>query len=230
MVNATHELSAQHSRSERRRRAPAAIRVLAAGAIPYTEAVEAQERLWDARRRGEIGDTLLLLQHPPVITLGQNGGLEDLRVSIESLQRMGVELHEANRGGRATFHGPGQLVAYPIVKLPDRDVHAYVWKLEETVLRLLSDWGIAAERVEPYPGVWIGVNKIASVGVAVRDDVTTHGLALNVNTDLAGFDLITPCGLPDRGVTSMQAVLGRALPMAEVAEGFVRSFKAVFTG
>lgn len=184
--------------------------------------------MWEARRRDEIGDTVLVLQHPPVITLGQSGGGEDLRLSPAALQRLGVGLYQTNRGGRATYHGPGQLVAYPIVKLFDHDLHAYLWSLEEMLVRLLAEWGIAAGRLERHPGVWVGRDKIAAVGVAVRDDVTTHGLALNVNTDLSYFNLIIPCGLRDHGVTSMRVVLGRAAPMAEVETSFVRALGMVF--
>lgn len=198
--------------------------VIQAGVVPYAEAEELQERLWSARCHEEILDTVLVLQHPPVITLGQSGGLEDVRVSIKQLAARGVELHSTNRGGRATFHGPGQLVVYPIVKLPDRDLHTYLWKLEEAIIRTVSAWGVAADRDERYPGVWVDRDKLAAVGIAVRDDVTTHGAALNVNVDLSYFDLITPCGIADRGVTSMQKLLGRAVPMREVEDEFIRQF------
>lgn len=205
-----------------------AIALIQAGTIPYGHALRLQERLWAARQREEISDTLLLLQHPPVITLGAAGGRKDLHVSIRHLKRLGFEFHETERGGRATYHGPGQLVAYPIMRLPDGDLHVYLWKLEEAVLKLLTDWDIAAGRVERHPGVWVGQDKIAAVGVAVRAGVTTHGLALNVNTDLTHFDLITPCGIQDRDMTSMEAMLGHAVPMAEVEKEFVRTFSAVF--
>ena len=198
--------------------------VIRAGVVPYAEAEQLQERLWSARCHEEILDTVLVLQHPPVITLGQSGGLEDVRVSIKHLAACGVELHSTNRGGRATFHGPGQLVVYPIVKLPDHDLHTYVWKLEEAIIRTVSAWGVAADRDERYPGVWVDLDKLAAVGIAVRDDVTTHGAALNVNVDLSYFDLITPCGIADRGVTSMKKLLGRAVPMREVEDEFIRQF------
>jgi len=198
--------------------------VIQAGVVPYAEAEELQERLWSARCHEEILDTVLVLQHPPVITLGQSGGLEDVRVSIKQLAARGVELHSTNRGGRATFHGPGQLVVYPIVKLPDRDLHTYLWKLEEAIIRTVSAWGVAADRDERYPGVWVDRDKLAAVGIAVRDDVTTHGAALNVNVDLSYFDLITPCDIADRGVTSMQKLLGHTVPMREVEDEFIRQF------
>jgi lipoate-protein ligase B len=207
---------------------PEPVRLITPGVIPYHEALELQERLWDARRQDQCGDILLVLQHPPVITFGLSGGLEDLRVPVEELQARGVEFCEIDRGGRATFHGPGQLVAYPIIKLQNLDLHGYCWKLEEAALRLLSGWGISASRDERYPGVWAGRNKIAAIGVAVRERVTLHGLALNVNTDLSFFNLMTPCGIVGRGVTSMQAVLGHDVPLAEVEKGFVREFSIVF--
>lgn len=208
--------------------AQCALEVIKAGLLPYGEALRLQESLCQRRNQDEIGDTLLILQHPPVITLGQSGGREDLLISEDGLVQSGVELFETNRGGRATFHGPGQLVAYPILKLPDLDLHAYLWKLEEVALRMLTGWGIEAQREARYPGVWIDQKKIAAIGVAVRDRVTLHGLAINVNTDLAFFKLITPCGIPDRQVTSMQAILGRELPMPKVEESFIRAFGAIF--
>ena len=202
----------------------AAFDVIRAGVVPYAEAEQLQERLWSARCHDKLPDTLLLLQHPPVITLGQSGGLEDVRVPIKQLAARRVEVHSTNRGGRATFHGPGQLVVYPIVKLPDRDLHAYVWRLEEAIIRTVNVWGITADRDEYYPGVWVDRDKLAAVGIAVRDDVATHGAALNVNVDLSYFDLITPCGLADRGVTSMQKFLGDSVSMRDVEDEFIRQF------
>jgi lipoate-protein ligase B len=206
--------------------APLAVRV--AGEVPYDQALRWQERLWAKRRRDQIGDTVLVLQHPPVVTLGQSGGSGDLRVSLAELRRRGVGLYQTNRGGRAAYHGPGQLVAYPILRLPDRDLHAYLWRLEEVLVRLLAEWGITGERIDRHPGVWVRRDKIAAVGVAVRDDVTTHGLALNVNTDLAYFGLIVPCGLRDFGVTSMQAELGQPVPMDAVEASLLRALGTVF--
>lgn len=202
--------------------------IIDAGLLDYASGLELQQRLSDQRRQDQVGDHLILLEHPPVITLGQSGGWEDLNVPAAALENRGVALFETNRGGRATFHGPGQLVAYPILKLPDEDLHAYLWKLEEVICRLLTHWGIAAQRVERYPGVWVGSDKIAAVGVAVAGGVTTHGIALNVNTDLDYFKLITPCGIKGRGVTSMQVQLGRPLPLAEVKDSFIQFFSEVF--
>ncbi len=208
------------------------VTVLDAGLLEYAAALALQQRLCRACLQEQIGDQLILLEHPPVITLGLSGGLEDVLVTEAVLQRRGVALFATNRGGRATFHGPGQLVAYPILRLGDDDLHAYLWKLEEVLLRLLAHWNIPAHREERYPGVWVGgqnnPEKIAAIGVAVVDGVTTHGVALNVSTDLAFFDLITPCGIRGRGVTSMERRLGTPPPMAVVKEAFVRHFSAVF--
>lgn len=198
------------------------------GKVPYEPALEMQEHLRKLRIRDEIDDTLVVLQHPPVITLGTSGGMEDLHVPVSELEAQGVELVEANRGGKATFHGPGQLVAYPVMKLPDRDLHTYLWRLEETVIRTLASWGILAARDEAHPGVWIAERKICAVGIGVREDVTMHGLALNANTELAYFDLFTPCGIFNRGVTSMRFVLGQRIDMQKLEADFVRTFGEVF--
>jgi lipoate-protein ligase B len=202
--------------------------VIDTGLMGYAPALALQQRLCRDRQRERIGDHLILLEHPPVITLGMSGGREDLRVADATLEQRGVALFETGRGGRATFHGPGQLVAYPIIRLPDSDLHAYLWKLEEVVLRLLAEKDITAQREERHPGAWVGREKIAAVGVAVAQDVTMHGLALNVNLDLGYFDLITPCGIRERGVTSMQRQLGRPLSMPAVKAAFVRRFSEVF--
>ena len=212
------------------------IAVLRLGVMDYRWALGFMEHLAEARRRDRVGDLLLLVQHPPVITLGRGGGAEDLRVSEATLRRLGVGLFQTERGGRATYHGPGQLVAYPILRLPDDDsaeltagdLHAYLRRLEEAVIHLLAEVGIAAGRVERHPGVWVGRNKIAAVGVAVRDGVTTHGLALNVDPPMEHFSLIVPCGLADRGVTSLRRELGRPLEMAEVEARFVAAFARAF--
>jgi lipoic acid synthetase len=144
------------------------------------------------------------------------------------LHRMGMSLLQTERGGRATYHGPGQLVAYPILKLPDNNFHAYLRRLEQATIDLLAGYGIAARRVERHPGAWVGRNKIAAVGVAVRDGVTTHGLALNVDPPMEHFSLIVPCGLADKGVTSMRRELGHPLDMARVEACFVAAFARAF--
>jgi len=198
------------------------------GRVAYRHALRLMQRIADARRCDDIGDALLLVEHPPVITLGCAGGAEDVRVPAAGLRQLGIEVVQTERGGRATYHGPGQLVAYPILKLPDDDLHGYLWRLERVVIELLAEWGISAGRVERQPGVWVGEDKIAAVGVAVQERVTAHGLALNVAPNMAHFGLIVPCGLADRGVTSMQAVLGRPVAQEAVERSLVAAFSRVF--
>lgn len=198
------------------------------GRVAYRHALRLMQRVADARRRDEIGDTLLLVEHPPVVTLGSGGGAEDLRVPPPYLRSLGIESVETDRGGRVTYHGPGQLVAYPILRLPDHDLHGYLRRLEQVVLEVLAGWGIGDRRIDRQPGVWIGRDKIAAVGIAVRGGVTTHGVALNVDPNMTHFGLIVPCGLPDRGVTSLRAILGRAVPMEAVERSFVAAFGLVF--
>lgn len=202
------------------------------GRIGYADGVELQKALVRQRQAGEIDDTLLLVEHPPVITLGvkTRGNLTNVRAAADTLAAQGVEVHETGRGGDVTFHGPGQLVGYPIVDLkPDRqDVHRYVRDLEEVLIRTAADFGIRAGRVEGYSGAWVGEAKIAAIGVRISRWVTSHGFALNVSTDLAGFELIVPCGISDRGVTSLAALLGREVPIADVERSVVSHFAAVF--
>lgn len=202
------------------------------GLVPYAEALALQRDLVERRRRDEVPDQLLLLQHPPVITTGVRTA--DARAHIvadeQELVRRGVEVHEAGRGGDVTFHGPGQLVGYPILKLPpDRqDLHRYVRDLEEALILTLRGWGIAGSRIPGLTGVWVGQEKVAAIGVRVSRWVTSHGFALNVTTDLSQFGLIVPCGISDKGVTSMERLLGRPVAMAEVETAFVGAFAGVF--
>jgi lipoyl(octanoyl) transferase len=202
------------------------------GRIGYAEGVELQKSLVQKRVAGEIDDTLLFVEHPPVITLGvkTRGNLANVRADAPVLAAHGVEVHESGRGGDVTFHGPGQLVGYPIVDLkPDRqDVHRYVRDLEEVLIRTAADFGITAGRVAGFSGAWVGDRKLAAIGVRISRWVTSHGFALNVTTDLAGFDLIVPCGIRDRGVTSLSALLGREVAMADVEGSVVTHFAAVF--
>lgn len=202
--------------------------VLRLGIVEYEPACHLQEELAAARAGGTVGDMLLLLQHPPVITIGRGGGEEDILAPAPLLHQAGIRVLPTDRGGRATYHGPGQLVAYPILKLADDDLHEYVWRLEETVIQLLSRYGLAAGRLAGYPGVWVNGAKIAAVGVAVRDGVTRHGLALNVAPQMAHFDLLVPCGIVGRNVTSMAQLLGRPVDLAEVTAQFVAAFAEVF--
>ncbi len=198
------------------------------GTVEYTAACRLQEEVAAARVREAIGDTLLLVQHPPVITVGRGGGWHDVLAPAALLRREGVALVSTDRGGRATYHGPGQLVAYPIFKLPAQDLHAYLWRLEETVIRVLEGYGLRADRDEAHPGVWLAGNKIAAIGLAVREGVTRHGVALNVAPHMAHFDLLVPCGIADHGVTSMARELGRAVDLEAVSRQFVLALGRAF--
>jgi len=207
------------------------------GRVGYGEALDLQTHLVEERRRGEIGDTILLLEHPPVITLGvkTRGKPAQIIASPEALAAEGVSVFETSRGGDITYHGPGQLVGYPIFDLrPDRcDVHRYVRDLEEVLILALREFGIEGGRVAGRTGVWVGPagreEKIAAIGVRISRWITSHGFALNVSTDLRHFRLIVPCGIADRGVTSIDRVLGTTTAMAEVEDAVVRGFSTVFS-
>jgi lipoyl(octanoyl) transferase len=202
------------------------------GRVPYTEALALQRSLVEDRRAGRIGDTLLLLEHPHVLTLGVrgDGGRSHILATDEALASRGIEVHETGRGGDITYHGPGQLVGYPIVDLnPDRrDVHRYVRDLETVLIRTAADYGIEAGRVEGLTGVWVGDDKLAAIGVRIARWITSHGFALNVSTDLDQFNLIVPCGISDRGVTSLARLLRRPISMAEVEFRVIEHFVNVF--
>lgn len=202
------------------------------GVMPYAEALDLQKRLVEERRSGSIPDQLLLLQHPAVITLGVKTRNDRSHViaSPADLQQQGVEIFETGRGGDVTYHGPGQLVGYPILDLrPDRcDVHQYVRDLEEVLIRTAASFGVATERIQGLTGVWAGKNKLAAIGVRISRWITSHGFAFNVGTNLRHFDLIVPCGIADKGVTSLEVLLGRTGTMDEVENAVVTSFAAVF--
>jgi lipoyl(octanoyl) transferase len=206
------------------------------GVVPYGDALDLQRALVEERRAGRIPDTLLLLQHPHVLTLGvrRGGGRANILASPDRLQQLGVDVFEAGRGGDVTYHGPGQLVGYPIVDLrPDRqDVHRYVRDLETVMIRVCADFGISAQRLEGLTGAWVstprGLEKVAAIGVRIARWITSHGFALNVHTDLDFFRLIVPCGIADRGVTSLAALTGGALTMPVVEDRLVAHFADVF--
>jgi len=207
---------------------PLAVRRL--GRVSYADGLELQAKLVTARQAGEIPDTLLLLEHDPVLTLGRNARRENLLSSEDGLRARGIEVFEAGRGGDVTYHGPGQVVGYPILDLsPDRrDVHRYVRDLEEVMVRTCADYGIAAGRVAGLTGTWVGLDKIGAIGVRIARWVTSHGFALNVATDLSAFELIVPCGIRNRGVTSLERLLGRPIPVDEVMGRLSVHFAAVF--
>jgi lipoyl(octanoyl) transferase len=202
------------------------------GLIPYVEALELQRALVEDRRAGRVGDLLLLAEHPHVLTLGVrgDGGRSHILATAEALAVRGIEVHETGRGGDVTYHGPGQVVGYPILDLkPDRcDVHRYVRDLEEVMIRTAADYGVVAGRVEGLTGVWVGRDKIAAIGVRIARWVTSHGFAFNVTTQLDHFDLIVPCGIADRGVTSLARLLGRTVELAEVEDRVAGHFQDVF--
>lgn len=202
------------------------------GLVSYEDGLELQRTLVEARKADTIPDQLLLLQHPPVITLGAKvrNDRSHVLASEEALDEAGVALFEAGRGGDVTYHGPGQLVGYPIIDLkPDRcDVHRYVRDLEEAMIAIAAEFGVSAGRVEGLTGAWVGQDKLAAIGVRISRWITSHGFALNVSTDLAHFGLIVPCGIVGRGVTSLGELLGTAPPMAAVEGAAVRAFASVF--
>ena len=206
------------------------------GLVPYQQALDLQRTLVEERKAGRIPDTLLLLEHPHVLTLGvrHGGGREHILATPEHLHSLGVEVVEAGRGGDVTYHGPGQIVGYPILDLrPDRqDVHRYVRDLEEVLIRLCADFGIAAERIEGLTGAWApttrGLEKVAAIGVRISRWITSHGFALNVTTDLDFFKLIVPCGIADRGVTSLEALTGAAVTLPAVQDRLIAHFSRVF--
>lgn len=202
------------------------------GVVPYAEALELQRALAEERRHDRIPDTLLLLQHPAVITLGVkgDGGRSHILATPEKLVELGIDVHETGRGGDVTYHGPGQIVGYPILDLkPDRqDVHLYVRDLEDVMIRVCAGYGIEAGRVQGLTGTWVRAEKIGAIGVRISRWITSHGFAFNVNTNLEHFQLIVPCGIGDRGVTSLRKLLGREVPIAEVEDAFVAHIAAVF--
>lgn len=191
-----------------------AVRVL--GLRDYEEAYLLQKKLVEARIRQAIPDTLLLVEHPPVFTLGRGVQGEQFRVPASQVEALEVKVILVDRGGQVTYHGPGQLVGYPIFDLARhrQDLHWMLWSLEEVLIRFLKDFGIRGERRKSYPGVWVGRKKIAAVGIGVRRWVTYHGFALNVNPDLSYFRFIYPCGIRDCGVTSLAGILGEGIEIS----------------
>jgi lipoyl(octanoyl) transferase len=229
------------------------VHLLHLGRIPYAEALEIQRRVVEARKQGLIADTLLLLEHPPVLTLGRNASRENVLLSEHMLARRGIEVHEVNRGGDVTYHGPGQLVGYPIVDLrgdlpgkrgPHLGPVDFVRLVEEVLIRACADFGVMAKRIPKCTGVWtfagggesgsgdnsIPERKIAAIGVHVSQGVTSHGFALNVTTDLRDFDWIVPCGIRDKGVTSLELEADSASQpdMERAVNSVARSFGRVF--
>ena len=212
------------------------------GLVPYADGLELQRALVDDRKAGRIPDTLLLLQHPHVVTIGvKKDGRSHIIATPEQLASRGVDVFETGRGGDVTYHGPGQIVGYPIINLdPDRrDVHKYVRDLEEVMIRVCADYGVIAGRSKGFSGAWVpspraarsgppAEAKIGAIGVRISRWITSHGFAFNVTTDVDFFNLIVPCGIVDRGVTSLSKEIGGAVPIAEVEDHFINHFSAVF--
>ena len=201
------------------------------GLVPYAQALALQERLVAERRSGRVGDMLLLLEHPHVITMGSSSDPEHVLVSPEERDRRGIDLVEVGRGGDVTYHGPGQLVGYPILDLkPGRkDLHRYLRDLEEVIIRAAGSLGVAAHRSPGLTGVWTATGKLAAIGVRVSSGwITSHGFALNVRNDLSWFGTIVPCGIHDRDVTSLSRELGREVTVDEASETVLGAFGDVF--
>lgn len=194
------------------------------GPLSYKRAWQRQRRQVEQRRGGQVADRLIFVEHPAVITLGRQTSSRDLFLSESVFRDKGIELFQTDRGGKATFHGPGQLVAYPIILLEDKDLHRYVDKLLGSVAAVLYDYGLEPEWKKGEPGIWVQGRKIASIGIAVKKWITYHGIALNVNTDLSAFAWFAPCGKSTEVVTSMERELGRRIPLVQVKETFIEQF------
>ena len=202
------------------------------GTVPYAEAVDLQKRLVEQRKTDAIPDQLLLLEHPPVITLGVKTREDRTHIlaTAETLEEQGVEVFESGRGGDVTYHGPGQLVGYPIIDLrPDRcDVHRYVRDLEEMLIQAAASFGVGATRLPGLTGVWVGEEKLAAIGVRIARWVTSHGFALNVAPRLEHFDLIVPCGIADKRVTSLEKLTGKHIEVSSAIPLITDAFSSVF--
>lgn len=200
------------------------------GQIDYPAALDLQRARVEARKAGRIPDTLLLLEHPHVYTLGRNARRENILASPERLAKLGAAVFETDRGGDVTYHGPGQLVGYPIFDLNGyrRDVRWYMRSLEDAFIRVAGGYGIQARRIDGLTGVWVGDAKLVAMGVHISRWVTSHGFAFNVSTDLSYFERIVPCGLPDKGVTSLEKLLSRRIEMDDAAERVVEAVGTVF--
>jgi len=200
------------------------------GMTPYGQALDLQYRLVAERKRGEGEDTLLLLQHPPVVTLGRRAQESNIIASPEFLAKQGIEVFRVERGGDVTYHGPGQLVGYPILDLKNyrKDVGWYVESMAEALVRTLADYGISGVYRSDLPGVWVGEEKIVAIGARIEQWITYHGFAFNVNPNMEHWQLIVPCGIQDKGVAALSRILRRDVPMNDVIAAVVRHFGEVF--
>ena len=205
--------------------------ILSLDTVPYEEAFALQKRLVTMRSQDAICDTLILLEHPPVFTVTRKATLNNILASPDELEDKGISLCKTNRGGDITYHGPGQIVGYPIMNLKEhgKDLHKYIRNIEEIIISVLMDYGISAHRDKANPGVWIGDEKIAAIGIAVKSSWTTmHGFAFNVNPDLNHYSFIVPCGLTNKGITSLSKLLGTPISMEEVREKVIHHYAEVF--
>lgn len=200
------------------------------GHCAYNEAYDMQMNLVKDRIAGTIPDTLLLLTHPPVFTIGRAGTRKHILISDTVLEREGFAVHEIDRGGDITYHGPGQLVGYPILDLRQhgKDLHKLMDQYEEVIVRILGEYNIKAGRIPEYPGVWVGQEKICALGIGVSNWVSYHGWAFNINPDMTHFSYITPCGIREKGVTSLKNVLGRDISVEDILPQVVKNFGEVF--
>lgn len=200
------------------------------GRVEFVTAWHLQRELASLREERRVEDILLLLEHPPTITLGRRAEVAHVLASRERLEQRGIALHSIDRGGDVTYHGPGQLVGYPIFHLAHhgKDLHRFLRQMEEALIQALAEFGASARRFPPHTGVWVGEKKIAAIGIKVSRWVSTHGFALNVATDLHHFDLIVPCGIRGHGVTSLNQAAGRPVTLMEVVPSVVRAFHALF--
>lgn len=202
------------------------------GRMDYREALALQEKLLNIRQQGRISDVLLLVEHPPVLTLGRRGKYHNILLPVDELRKRGINIYEVNRGGDVTYHGPGQLVGYPIMDLKQHgaDIKSFIWNLEEVFIRLLKEqYGITADRDEKkYTGVWVENQKITAIGIAVNRWVAMHGCAFNINTNLEHFQWINPCGITDKGVTSLAQLTGSTCDFEKVTAQVVEYFAEIY--
>lgn len=202
-----------------------------AGEVSYEDGLAWQKELVNAlKENGSAPNHLILLEHPPIVTIGRRGTDKNIVADSARLEAEGVKVHYTNRGGDVTYHGPGQIVGYPIMRLGDfaKDVHKYLRAIEEVIISTLHRFGVNGERNKKYTGVWVGGEKIAAIGVAISRWITSHGWALNVNPNMSHFSLIIPCGIQGKGVTSMEKILGREMDINEIKKALAESFAEVF--
>ncbi len=204
--------------------------VVRLGLVDYEKAYSFQKDLLERRIRGEVPDTLILLEHEPVFTVGRSGSAENILLTDEERIAEGIDLREVDRGGDVTYHGPGQVVAYPVFDLNGygKDVHRFIRSLEEVIIRVLNGYGLGARRIAGFTGVWVGEKKIASIGIGVRKWVSFHGLSLNVAPEMRHFSFINPCGLDSGKMTSMKELLERDVSVTEVQEAMIEKFGEIF--